>query len=111
MRNHTLSNMRDHLLALAEIQLAMSNGAPDDAARVAEQRLGMTSLAAHGAHEIARYMPAGMQEIGTLMHQSASRFATEIQNSGATGDMKPALGALARVTQACVACHAAYRLQ
>jgi hypothetical protein len=111
MRRHTLSNMRDHLQALADIQAAMAKGSFDEASRIAEQNLGMSSLAAHGAHQVAKYMPEGMQAIGTSMHKSASQFATEIQNSAATGDLKPALAALARTTQACVACHAGYRLR
>jgi hypothetical protein len=111
MRTHTLANMRDHLLALAQIQEALATGAHDKAAEIAEQRLGMTSLKAHGAHESARFMPQGMQAIGTAMHQGASRFAIEAQNASASGDLKPALAALARTTQACVACHAGYRMQ
>ena len=111
MRTHTLSNMRDHLRALGEIQNAMAKGAYDDASRIAEQNLGMTSLAAHGAHEVAPFMPEAMQALGTAMHRSASQFATEVQTAGATGDAKPALAALARVTQACVACHAGFRME
>lgn len=111
MRIHTLSNMRDHLLAISEIQEALSKGLLDKAADIAEQRLGMTSLSAHGAHDLSMFMPQGMQDIGTAMHHSASQFAVEVQNSAATGDMKPALAALARTTQACVACHAGYRVQ
>lgn len=111
MKTHTLSNMRDHLLALAEIQEALARNAFEAAAGVAEKRLGMTSLTAHGAHDTAKYMPKGMQDIGTAMHRGASQFAIEAQNSAATGDLKPSLMALSRATQACVACHAAYRLQ
>jgi hypothetical protein len=111
MRIHTLANMRDHLRTLAAIQVALANGAFDEASRLAEQNLGLTSLAAHGAHELSGYMPEGMQALGTGMHKNASQFATEIQNAGATGDLKPALAALGRTTQACVACHAGYRLQ
>ncbi len=111
MRDHTLANMRDHLLALAQIQEALAANAPDRAAQIAEQRLGMTSLKAHNAHEAAKLMPQGMQDVGTSMHRSASQFAVEAQNAAATGDLKPALAALARTTQACVACHAGYRLQ
>lgn len=111
MRTHTLANMRDHLRTVAEIQVALANGAFDEASRLAEQNLGLTSLAAHGAHELSAFMPEGMQALGTAMHKNASQFATEIQNSGATGDLKPALAALGRTTQACVACHAGYRLQ
>jgi hypothetical protein len=111
MRTHTLANMRDHLLALQEIQQALAAGAYDRAGDVAEKRLGMTSLAAHGAHDVAKFMPEGMQAAGTAMHRSASRFAVEAANAGATGDARKALGALAEVTAQCVACHAAYRMK
>lgn len=111
LREHTLANMRDHLLALQEIQEALAHGKEDLASRIAEQRLGMSSLGLHEAHEVAKFMPEGMQAIGTEMHRNASRFAVEVQNSGVTGDLKPALAILAHMTGTCVACHAAYRLQ
>ena len=111
MRMHTLANMRDHLAALQEIQQALAEGAFDRAADLSEKRLGMTSLQAHGAHDVAKFMPEGMQSIGTELHRSASRFAVEAANAGATGNARPALAALARVTQQCVACHAAYRMK
>ena len=111
LREHTLTNMRDHLFALQEIQEALARKQEDKAARVAEERLGMTSLQLHGAHEVAKYMPKGMQDIGSEMHRSASRFAIEAQNAAVTGDLRPALEALARVTTQCVGCHAGYRLK
>ena len=111
MRTHTLANMRDHLMALQEIQQALADGAYERAAGVAEKRLGMTSLRSHGAHDVARFMPEGMQAIGTEMHRTASRFAVEAANAGATGNVKPSLAALARVMQQCVACHAGYRMK
>ena len=111
LREHTLANMRDHLLALQEIQEAIGRGQEDVASRVAEQRLGMSSLGLHGAQEAAKHMPQGMKDAGTEMHHSASRFAVAAQNAGVTGDLKPAIEALAKVTAACVACHASYRLQ
>lgn len=111
MREHTLANMRDHLLALQQIQEALATQEYDKAADIAEQRLGMTSLALHGAHESAKYMPRGMQEAGTGMHRNASRFAIAAKDAAATGDVKPALAALGRVTAQCVACHAGWRLK
>ena len=108
---HTMTNMRDHLLALQQIGEALANSEPDKAAKIAEQRLGMSSLPLHGADEVAKYMPKGMQDAGTAMHKAASRFAIEAQNAGVTGELKPALGALAEVTAACVGCHAGYRLK
>lgn len=111
MRSHTLANMREHLLAIQEIQQALADGAYDRAAETAEKRLGMTSLVAHGAHDVAKFMPEGMQAIGSEMHRSASRFSVAAADAGATGNVRPALAALARVTQQCVACHATYRMK
>jgi hypothetical protein len=110
MRVHTIANMRDHLLALQEIDIALSRNEFDKAASVAERRLGMSSLELHGAAHIAPYMPQGMQDIGTQMHRAASRFAVEAQNASVSNDVRPALAALGAVMQQCVACHAAYRL-
>jgi hypothetical protein len=111
LREHTLANMRDHLLALQEIQAALAKQEYDKAADIAEQRIGMSSLSLHGAHDVAKYMPKGMQEAGTAMHRNASRFAVAAKDAGATGDVKPALAALAATTAQCVACHAGYRVK
>lgn len=111
LRRHTLANMRDHLRVLQQIQAALATEAYDTAAVLAEQRLGMDSLTLHGAHEVAPYMPEGMQALGSGMHRAASRFALSASNAGVTGDVRPALAALAELTGQCVACHAGYRLQ
>ena len=61
---------------------------------------------------VAKYMPQGMmQSAGSEMHRAASRFAIEVQNSGVTGDPKPALAALSNVMSQCFGCHAGYRLK
>jgi hypothetical protein len=109
MREHMLGNMRDHLLAINEIQQALSSGAFDQAADIAEKRLGMSSLTMHDAAHMAAYMPDEMQAIGTRMHQAASRFAVIAQDSAIDGNMKKVIGALSQVTAQCVACHAAFR--
>jgi hypothetical protein len=111
LREHTLANMRDHLLALQEIQTALAMGKFDIAADIAERRLGLSSLTAHGAHEVAKYMPKGMQDAGTAMHRSASRLSVAALDASVTNDLRPALSALAEVTAACVTCHAGYRLE
>ena len=110
MRLHTMTSMRDHLLSLQEIDIALSKNDFDEASRIAEQRLGMSSLELHGAAHIAPFMPQGMQDIGTAMHHAASRFAVEAQNASVSNDVRPALAALGTVMQQCVACHAAYGL-
>ena len=103
--------MRDHLLTLQRIQDALAKGSFDAAAGISESRLGLSSLELHGAHEVAKFMPQGMQDAGTAVHKAASRLSLAAQNAGATGDVKPALAALSEVTAQCVACHAAYRLK
>lgn len=110
MRLHTIASMRDHLLALQQINEALSKNEFDKASSIAETRLGMSSLESHGAAHIAPFMPKGMQEIGTGMHKAASRFAVEAQNASVGNDVRPALAALGGVMQQCVACHSAYRL-
>ncbi len=111
MREHTLANMRDHLLALQQVQEALAAEDFDKAADIAEQRLGMSSLTLHGAHDVAPFMPEGMKVIGTSMHRNASRFAVAAKDAGVTGNMKTPLAELSNVTAQCVACHAGYRMK
>jgi hypothetical protein len=107
MQHHMLSNMRDHLVSLNEILANMANGKLDQAADIAEHRLGMSSLELHGASHMAPYMPEGMRRAGTNMHRAASRFALKAQE----GDPLPAYRALSEVTASCVACHSGYRIR
>ena len=110
MRDHMLENMRDHLLALTEIQQYLALEEYEKASTVAENRLGMSSLGGHGASHMARFMPAAMQQIGTQMHKAASRFATIVQEGGLEGSTPKIAEGLAVVMQQCVACHSSYRV-
>ena len=107
MQRHMLANMRDHLLAIDEIVSSLGSDDLDKAADIAEYRLGMSAMESHGARHQARFMPDGMRQAGTAMHGAASRFARTAEE----GDLAAAVGALAEVTAACVACHAAYRVR
>jgi hypothetical protein len=111
LRAKELANMRDHLRTLSQIQEYLSRHDFDQAAKLAEQRLGMSSFGLHGAHEVAPFMPKGMQAAGTAMHHAASRFAIAAQEAAIDDDVGRAIGALTEVTHACVACHASYRLK
>jgi len=111
MQEHILANMRDHLLAMGEIQTALAKGNFDQAADIAEQRIGMSSLQSHGAAHMAPYMPKAMQDIGTSMHRAASRFARTAQEAAVGNDLARALGALGELTQHCVACHASFAVK
>ena len=111
LRTHILANMRDHLLALAEIQQAMADDNLERAAETAERRLGMSAMQRHGAHRVGQFMPKAMASIGTEMHRAASRFARAAADAAATGELAQALAALAEVTHQCVACHTGFRVQ
>lgn len=109
MAQHMLSNMRDHLLAITEIQRAIGSGEYQIAADIAERRIGLSSLQSHGASHMAPFMPKPMQDIGTQMHKAASQFALAAENAGADGNVNRAVTALSKITEQCVACHSAYR--
>jgi len=110
MREHMLGNMRDHLLALETITRQLANQEYEQAAEVAETRLGMSSLDVHGAVHMAQFMPVSMQAIGTSMHRAASQFAIAAQEAAVEGGLNKAFAALSDVMQQCVACHTAYRI-
>ena len=107
MQQHMMSNMRDHLVAINEILVYLSNNELDKAADIAEQRLGMSSLGTHDASHMAGFMPKGMRASGTAMHKNASRFALKAQE----GNLISAYKSLSLVTSSCVACHSAYRIK
>jgi hypothetical protein len=110
MREHMLSNMRDHLLALEEITRYLANQQYDEAAEIAETRLGMSSMELHGATHLGKFMPKEMGAIGMNMHRAASRFALAAQDAELDGGLNKAFSALSEVMQQCVACHSAYKV-
>ena len=107
MQLHMMSNMRDHLAAINEILSYMAQDQLQNAAEVAESRLGMSSLQLHGASHMAPLMPEEMRHAGTNMHRAASRFALKAQE----GEVLPAYRALSEITAACVACHSGFRIR
>jgi hypothetical protein len=130
MRKHMLMNMRSHFEALGEVLTALGDGDGAKASTIARERLGLESQAAaacakpgakttgteedhmtHMASMMAQVMPEQMRAMGYAMHESASDFAGEAARMQPGGDPKPALKALAKVTENCAACHAAYRLR
>lgn len=107
MQSHMLTNMRDHLVVINQILIFLANDELDQAADIAENRLGMSSLDSHHASHMAKFMPEDMRNTGTNMHKAASRFALKAQE----GDVLPAYKALTEITSACIACHASYKVQ
>jgi hypothetical protein len=114
MQEHMLGNMRDHLASLNEIIGDVGDGKFDEAAKVAERRLGMSSLTAHDAAHMAPFFPKPMQDMGTSMHRAGSRLVIVLQDASITPNvqaMQDVDRALHEITTACTACHAAYRIR
>lgn len=114
MQEHMLGNMRDHLMTLNEIIGDLADNKFDEAAKLAEQRLGMSSLALHDAAHMAPFMPKQMQDLGTSMHHAASRLAIVLQDAAVTQSnesRRDVERALHEVTSACTGCHASYRIR
>ena len=114
MQEHMLANMRDHLFALDEMLKALAEDNIDEAAKIAEARLGMSSLSLHGADHMATFMPEGMRAIGTQMHRAASRFtiiAGDAEFESQKDAQRKLYGALQAITANCNACHQSYRIR
>ena len=114
MQEHMLGNMRDHLASLNDIIGDVGDGKFDEAAKVAEQHLGMSSLTAHDAAHMAPFFPKPMQDMGTSMHHAASRLVIVLQDASVSPSldtMRNVSRALHEVTQSCTACHASYRIR
>jgi len=114
MQEHMLANMRDHLVTLNAIVGDVADDKFDAAAKLAEDRLGMSSLGLHGAAHMAPFMPQPMQELGTAMHHAASRLAIVLQDTSVSPSletMRDVSRALNEVMTACTACHSQYRIR
>ena len=113
MQEHMLANMRDHLATLNAIVGDVAGGEFDQAAKLAEDRLGMSSLGLHGAAHMAPFMPQPMQDLGSAMHHAASRLAIVLQNTSVSPTvetMRDVSRALNEVMTACTSCHSRYRI-
>jgi hypothetical protein len=114
MREHLLSNMRDHLSTLDQVLADVAAQQFDKAGKLLEVRLGMSSLTAHDAAHMAPFMPKPMQEMGTAMHHAASQLVITLQNasvSGSEDSLRHVFSGLHEVTKACTGCHATYRVR
>ena len=114
MREHMLRSMREHLRTLNAMLDSLARGDVETATKLAEERLGMSSMQRHGAERLARFMPAGMRAIGLRLHRAASRFVIIAGNAELEPDrdaLHATYAALKEITDACIACHDAYRLR
>lgn len=128
VRTQFFANMRDHLSAVSEIQLALAEDRFDDAASIAQHRLGLGASSSAACRmpgmkmasetpaprtdnsTLSKFMPPEMHGIGFKMHTAADRFAQDVKKAAATRDYHAAVSSLANITRQCVACHAHFRI-
>ncbi len=121
IRAQFFANMRDHLLAIHEIQAALGSRHFEDAADIASSRLGLKAPSSAACRmkktgmmhppdnsTLSKFMPKSMHKIGYKMHTAADNFAAVARSNA--GDYSKAIGALSLVTEECTACHANFRI-
>lgn len=107
---HLMSTMRDHLNVLEEITFLLSEYKFEQAADLAEKRLGMSTVEIHYKRHVGKYMPKAMQKLGTGMHKAATHFAKITRNADKNKELNKALAALSGVIKQCTACHSSYKV-
>lgn len=112
VKSQTLKVMRSHLMGMAIIQQELAEKHFQAAATTATRYLSAGSPLLHKPmQDEMRYMPSGMKVLGGNMHRAVAHFIIAAQDSAVSGDYQPTLQAMAKITQACVACHATYKLR
>ena len=102
MKQHQLSNMREHLEAIQSIIGLMSESKFEDASNVAHGKLGLTP---EMQKMCSMFGDEKFREMGFAFHKSGDDLGDALQ----TKDVNASLRALDKTMQYCVACHAAYR--
>ena len=92
-----------------QTSVAGATFSPTDRAKVSP---GAAADSNAGMEEMTvQYLPESMRAMGLAMHTAASDFAATIKIAGPNGNTAASMAALTRITQNCVACHAAYRVR
>lgn len=102
MKQHQLSNMREHVEAIKSIVGLMAEDKFDDASKIAHDKLGLTP-----EMQAMCSMMGGenFRKLGFAFHKSGDDLGDALH----TGDIKASLNALNKTMQYCVTCHATYR--
>lgn len=102
MKQHQLSNMREHLDAISSIIGMISEDKFEDASKIAHAKLGMNPQMQKmcSMFNNEKYM-----ELGLAFHKSGDDLGVALH----TKDAKASLRALNKTMQYCVTCHETYR--
>jgi len=102
MKQHQLSNMREHLEAIKSIAGLMSENKFEEASEIAHTRLGLT---ADMQAMCNMFENKSFRALGTAFHKSGDDLGDALK----TKDVNASLRALNKTMQYCVECHATYR--
>ena len=102
MKQHQLSNMREHLAAVESIIGLMSENKFDDASKIAHGKLGLTP-------EMQKMCSMFNNEKFTAMGIAFHKSGDDLGNALQSKDMNASLRALNKTMQHCTACHETYR--
>lgn len=102
MKQHQLSNMRNHLDAVRRIISALSMEQFDQASQIASQELGLTEQMQMMCN---RFDNESFKEMGLAFHKSGDELALVLKG----GDAQKSLQALGATMNYCVSCHATFK--
>ena len=102
MKQHQLSNMREHVEAIKSIVGLMSEGKFDDASKIAHTKLGLTP---EMQAMCDKFKNEKFKALGLAFHKSGDDLGDVLQ----TKDVNASLRALNTTMQYCVECHSTYR--
>jgi len=102
MKQHQLSNMREHVAAIKSITGLMSENKFEEASNIAHAKLGLT---AEMQQMCSMFNNEKFMTLGLAFHRSGDELGDTLH----TGDVNASLRALNKTMSYCVECHANFR--
>ncbi len=102
MKQHQLSNMRNHVDAVRRIIAAISTDNFDEASQIASNELGTSEEMLKMCN---RFKNEDFKQMGLAFHESGDQLAKVLK----TRNVKESLHALDNTMSYCVSCHAVFR--
>ncbi|MDH4234346.1 MAG: cytochrome c [Gallionella sp.] len=102
MKQHQLSNMREHMEAVKSIIGLMTEKKFEDASKIAHTKLGLTP---EMQKMCSMFNDEKFMALGLAFHKSGDELGDALK----TGDINASLRALNKTMEYCVTCHAAFR--
>ena len=102
MKQHQLSNMREHVEAIKSIVGLMAENKFEDASKIAHSKLG---LSPEMQAMCGMFNNENFNKLGLAFHKSGDELGDALQ----TKDVNTSLRALNKTMQYCVTCHTTYR--